>query len=67
MNNFVFVPAKDFVRSEAEGTYYIINMDDLNVRSCDEELMTYDNYILLRESPGVYIAYKEKSPCGNRD
>lgn len=66
MKDFVFVPLADFKRSEADGTYYIIDLNEIEVCPCDYSF-TIDEVFEMRETPGIYIAYKEKSPCGNTD
>lgn len=66
MKDFTFVPIADFKRSEAEGTYYIIDTNEIEMCPCDYSL-TIDEVLEMRETHGVYVAYKEKSPCRNTD
>lgn len=67
MKDFTFVPAANFERSKAEGEYKIIDLYSGNNYSCDFAGLTIDEVLEMREAPDVYVAYKEKSPCGNTD
>lgn len=67
MNEYTFIPMRDFKRSEADASvFYIIDLNDGLIVNCDQNT-TYDMFFELLETPGVYVAYKEKSPCCSTD